>query len=57
MIAIKRVCKFFNHCQFADDKSRTCTQEAGGDYCGVFRTLSLLQKVKQKKGKVNKNGR
>jgi hypothetical protein len=47
MIAIRRVCKFFDRCQFADDTSRTC-MDGGGNYCGVFRTLSELQKEKEK---------
>jgi hypothetical protein len=49
MIAIKRVCKFFDSCQFADEKSRTCTVDAGGDYCGTYRTLSTLQRERGKK--------
>jgi hypothetical protein len=48
MIAIKRVCKFFDICQFADATSRTCTVEAGGNYCGVYRTLLKLEKEKKK---------
>ena len=48
MLAIKRVCKFFYVCRFADGKSRTCIA-GGGDYCGVFRTLSRLQKEKGEK--------
>lgn len=48
MIAIKKVCKFFKRCQFADETSRTCTQDAGGDYCGAFRTLSALLREKGK---------
>lgn len=48
MIAIKRVCKFFDYCEFADENSRTCTEDAGGEYCGVYRTLSELQKAKEK---------
>jgi hypothetical protein len=47
MIAIKRVCKFFDSCHFADEKSRTC-RDGDGNYCGVFRTLSELQKEKEK---------
>jgi hypothetical protein len=46
MIAIKRVCKFFDRCRFADEKSITC-RDGGGNYCGVFRTLSELQKKKK----------
>ena len=48
MIAIKIVCKFFDRCRFADEKSRTCTQDAGGDYCGVYRTLLRLERGKEK---------
>jgi hypothetical protein len=50
MIAIKRVCKFFYICRFASGESQTCTT-GGGDYCGVFRTLSTLQKEKKKEVK------
>jgi len=46
MIAIKRRCKFFKTCKLADKTSRTCTQDAGGNYCGIFRTLSKLEKEK-----------
>lgn len=48
MIAIKKVCKFFYICRFADGTSGTCTQDAGEDYCGVYRTLSNLQREKRK---------
>lgn len=46
MIAKKRICKFFYVCRFASGTSHTCIT-GGGDYCGVFRTLSLLQKQKE----------
>ena len=49
MIAIKRRCKFFDRCHFADETSRTCTQDAGGDYCGVYKTLLKLQEEKGEK--------
>jgi len=48
MIAIKRRCKFFDTCQFADSTSATCTQAAGGDYCGAFRKLANSKKEKIK---------
>jgi len=47
MIAIKHRCKFFKTCKLADDTSRTCTREAGGNYCEIFRTLSKLEEVKK----------
>jgi hypothetical protein len=49
MIAIKRVCKFFDSCRFADEKSRTCTADQGGNYCGVFRALSKVYEEKERK--------
>jgi hypothetical protein len=52
MIAIKRRCKFFDRCHFADDTSRTCTYNAGGGYCGAYRTLSKLQKEKRREKKM-----
>ena len=39
MIAIKRRCKFFDRCEYADETSRTCTQDSGGDYCVIYRAL------------------
>jgi len=48
MSIIKRRCKFFKICKFAVETSRTCTRDAGGNYCGIFRTLSKLEKVKEK---------
>ncbi len=50
MIAIKRVCKFFDQCQIASAWSIICS-ERGGDACGLFRMLSLLEKEKRKNGK------
>ena len=47
MIAIKHRYKFFDTCTFADETSRTCTQDAGGNYCGAFRALSKLEKEKE----------
>jgi hypothetical protein len=47
--------KFFDSCHFADPTSRTCTQNAGGDYCGMFRTLSKLEE-KEKGTKSKKKG-
>jgi hypothetical protein len=44
MIAIKRRCEFFDTCQFANSTSVTCTENAGGNYCGVYRILAKLQK-------------
>ena len=31
-----------------DDSSRTCTQDAGGDYCGAYRAQDLVLKEKKK---------
>jgi hypothetical protein len=47
MIAIKRRCKFFDICRYASINSKTCAENAGGDYCGVYRSLSKLQKEKE----------
>jgi len=47
MIALKRRCRFFDNCKFADETSRSCTSDVG--YCGVYRTLSRLWKVKEKR--------
>jgi hypothetical protein len=51
VIAIKRRCKFFDHCHFADETSRTCTQDGGGDYCGVYRASTFAQKLKEERRK------
>ncbi|MEA1957587.1 MAG: hypothetical protein U9N01_04450 [Euryarchaeota archaeon] len=48
MIPIKRRCRFFNSCHFADATSRTCTVDAGGDYCGAYRTRAEKEKEKMK---------
>jgi len=44
MIPKKRRCKFFDTCQLADPTSPTCTQNAGEDYCGVYRKLANSKK-------------
>lgn len=49
MIAIKRRCKFFDDCQYATSISKTSIENAGGNYCGMSRTLSKLQEEKEKK--------
>lgn len=51
MIAIKRKCRFYKDCYFADETSRTCTQDAGGVYCGVYRVMDFAQKLKEKRMK------
>lgn len=47
MIAIKRRCKFFDTCYYAEATSETCTQK-GEDYCGT-QEVHNFQKRKMKK--------
>jgi RecJ-like exonuclease len=54
MLGINHRCKYYGDCYFADATSRTCTQDAGGDYCGVFRVLKLAQKLKEERLKKKK---
>ena len=47
MIAIKHRGKFFITCQFTEETSRTCTKDAGGAYCGAYRTLGSLERKQE----------
>ena len=48
MIAIKRRCRFFDNCRFADSTSITCTQN-GGDDCGTYRYFANFEKEEKDK--------
>lgn len=51
MLGINHRCKFYEDCYFVDDTSRTCTQDGGGDYCGVYRAMDFAQKLKEERRK------
>lgn len=55
MRVLKRTCKFYEDCYFADATSRTCTQDAGGNYCGVYRVIAMAQKLKEERKKEEEN--
>jgi hypothetical protein len=57
VIGIDHRCKFYEDCFFADATSRTCTQDGGGDYCGLYRALCLARKLKEEEKNVNKQRR
>ena len=56
MIAINHRCKYYKDCYFADATSRTCTEDRGGVYCGVYRAMDFAQKLKEKRLEEEKNG-
>jgi hypothetical protein len=35
------MCKFYHECEYASSKAFTCTQDAGGNYCGKYRILAF----------------
>ena len=55
MLGINHRCKYYKDCYFADITSRTCTEDGGGDYCGVFRVMGFTQKLKEKRLKEEQN--
>jgi len=32
-------CKYYDRCEYADDKSFMCSKKGGGSYCGKYRIL------------------
>lgn len=55
MLGINHRCKYYKDCYFVDATSRTCTQDAGGNYCGVYRALDLARKLKEERMKNEKH--
>jgi hypothetical protein len=33
------MCKFYHECEYASSEAFTCTEGAGGNYCGKYRML------------------
>lgn len=42
---MKKKCKYYKQCKYADMHSVTCTKSGGGNYCGVYRIFEKKNEI------------